>query len=90
MAYSKADNIEREMGIKVLRHWYKKPMGGSELLSHWDLKKSKQVPIIVVGDRVLTDVVYGNLNGALTILVTDIVTEKGDNWIAARVGFSLL
>jgi phosphatidylglycerophosphatase GEP4 len=61
-------------------------LGGSELLKRWDVKKAREVPIIIVGDRVLTDVVYGNLNGCLTILVTDIVTEKGDNWIAARVG----
>jgi phosphatidylglycerophosphatase GEP4 len=74
------------LGISVLRHWYKKPLGGSELLEHWEVKKAREVPIIIVGDRVLTDVVYGNLNGCLTILVTDIVTEKGDNWIAARVG----
>lgn len=41
--------------------------------------------IAVVGDRALTDVVYGNSNGMLTIFVTDIVTEKGDNVFAAAV-----
>jgi phosphatidylglycerophosphatase GEP4 len=73
------------MGLHVLRHWYKKPMGGHELFKHWNIKKARQAPIIIVGDRVLTDIVYGNLNGCLTILVTDIVTEKNDNWIAAKV-----
>ena len=41
--------------------------------------------IIVVGDRVLTDVVYGNMMGAMSILCTRIITEKGDNYVAAKL-----
>ncbi|KAI8846757.1 mitochondrial PGP phosphatase-domain-containing protein [Chytridium lagenaria] len=48
------------------------------------LKRSEKKPS-VVGDRVLTDVVYGNMGGALTVLVDKPLTEQGDNWIAARI-----
>ena len=33
----------------------------------------------MIGDRLLTDVVFGNLNGMFTIL-TDAFTENNDNW----------
>lgn len=39
---------------------------------------------MVVGDRLLTDVVYGNMNGCYSILVTDIIDENTDNH-AARI-----
>ena len=38
----------------------------------------------MVGDRLLTDVVYGNLNGMYTILV-DPITEKNDNFPAKMI-----
>lgn len=37
-----------------------------------------------VGDRLLTDVVFGNQNGLLTIH-TQPLTHKGDNWMASKV-----
>ncbi|KAJ3174675.1 hypothetical protein HK101_010860 [Irineochytrium annulatum] len=54
-----------------------------------ELKKFLGIPldyrdVLVVGDRLLTDVVYGNQGGLLTALV-DPVTEEGDNWMAVRI-----
>lgn len=39
----------------------------------------------MVGDRLFTDVLFGNLNGTLTVFTRQIISEKGDNPIAARV-----
>jgi phosphatidylglycerophosphatase GEP4 len=41
--------------------------------------------IVFVGDRLYTDIVYGNLVGMRTILVKDIFTEQGDNPMAIWV-----
>lgn len=35
--------------------------------------------IAFVGDRVLTDVIFGNRNGNLTIWTNKVITEEGDN-----------
>ena len=41
--------------------------------------------IAVIGDRVLTDVVYGNGIGSVTILTWNIISKSGDNAAAAIV-----
>ena len=46
---------------------------------------SGQQNVAMVGDRILTDVLFGNLNGNLTIWTSQIVTEKGDNKAALFV-----
>lgn len=46
--------------------------------------------IAFVGDRALTDVVFGNNEGMLTILTRDVVTEEGDNPMAIRVSGALM
>ena len=43
------------------------------------------VPVVVIGDRVFTDVYYGNLGNCLTILTRNILSEKGDNKISIKV-----
>jgi phosphatidylglycerophosphatase GEP4 len=67
-----------------LQLFHQKPAGGSELIAHLS-KYCQSHEIAVVGDRLLTDIVYGSQIGAFTILTKDIVTEKGDNWFAVRV-----
>ncbi|KAL4854406.1 putative phosphatidylglycerophosphatase [Chlorella vulgaris] len=57
--------LEAALGIPVLRHREKKPSGGSEdIEQHFECKAEQ---LIMVGDRYLTDVVFGNRNGMLTI-----------------------
>ncbi|KAG0239183.1 hypothetical protein BGW41_007874 [Actinomortierella wolfii] len=41
--------------------------------------------IAFVGDRALTDVVFGNTNGMFSILTRQVVTEQGDNPMAIRI-----
>ncbi|KAF8942423.1 hypothetical protein BGZ47_006488 [Haplosporangium gracile] len=78
-----AQAIEQALQVNVLRHQEKKPSGGQELLNHFNEIKAKRIAF--VGDRALTDVVFGNNYGMLTILTRDVVTEEGDNPMALRI-----
>ncbi|KAJ2957669.1 hypothetical protein NQZ79_g6659 [Umbelopsis isabellina] len=76
--------VEKSLGVHVLRHTLKKPAGGQALLQRFeDMAKPHQ--IAMVGDRLLTDVLFGNLNGTVTILTRRIISDKGDNQIAAMI-----
>lgn len=91
---TKAREIESSLSVPVLRHTQKKPWG-AEIAFTFFRERIKQNAtsspslhprqVLVVGDRVLTDVVYGNLAGFTTVWVQDIVTEKGDNPAAAKI-----
>ncbi|XP_062105770.1 phosphatidylglycerophosphate phosphatase 1, chloroplastic/mitochondrial [Humulus lupulus] len=72
---SKAKTLERAIGIKVIRHRVKKPAGtAEEVEKHFGCEASQ---LIMVGDRPLTDIVYGNINGFLTILTEPLsLTEE--------------
>jgi phosphatidylglycerophosphatase GEP4 len=60
-----AAKLEKLLGIAVLRHKNKKPKGGAEELESYFACKAEK--LVMVGDRYLTDVVYGNQNGMFTI-----------------------
>ncbi|CAL8462434.1 g1967 [Coccomyxa elongata] len=67
-----ADALEVALGIPVLRHREKKPAGAAaDLEAHFGCSSSK---LIMIGDRYLTDVVYGNRHGMLTIRPTPLTT----------------
>ncbi|KAG0307762.1 hypothetical protein BGZ98_009834 [Dissophora globulifera] len=78
-----AKAIEFSLQVQVLRHRQKKPAGGDELLNHFS--GIRPARIAFVGDRALTDIVFGNNWGMLTILTRDVVTEEGDNPMAKRI-----
>ncbi|KAF9292477.1 hypothetical protein BGZ68_005160 [Mortierella alpina] len=78
-----AKAIESSLQVHVLRHQEKKPSGGQELLKHFPGVDPSEIAF--VGDRALTDVVFGNNEGMLTILTRDVVTEEGDNPMAIRI-----
>lgn len=60
-----AMKLEAALGIPVLRHRQKKPAGDAEdIEKHFGCDASK---IIMIGDRYLTDVAFGNRLGMLTI-----------------------
>ncbi|KAF9174181.1 hypothetical protein BGX21_007102 [Mortierella sp. AD011] len=81
--YNQAKAIEKALQVLVLRHEHKKPAGGEELLKHFSGIDPKRIAF--VGDRALTDVVFGNNYGMFTILTKDIVSEEGDNPMAVRI-----
>ncbi|KAI9098810.1 mitochondrial PGP phosphatase [Phlyctochytrium arcticum] len=85
--YAKAKLVEEALGVPVLRHREKKPAGGQDAIDHFKVSPSS---IGVVGDRILTDVVYGNMSGMFTIHVTKIITKQNDNKAAALVCHLLL
>ncbi|XP_064982853.1 phosphatidylglycerophosphate phosphatase 1, chloroplastic/mitochondrial-like isoform X2 [Musa acuminata AAA Group] len=62
-----AKTLEKSIGgIHVIRHEVKKPAGTAE-----DIERYFGCPaslLVMVGDRIFTDVVYGNKHGFLTIL----------------------
>lgn len=63
--FRNAIEIEESMGIKVIRHSEKKPGGLEEVLNHFSMEDP--AALCMVGDRLLTDVVFGNLYGMLTV-----------------------
>ncbi|KAG9439209.1 hypothetical protein H6P81_019374 [Aristolochia fimbriata] len=63
---SKARALQDSLGIHVLRHGSKKPAGkAKDVEKYFGCSTSS---LVMVGDRHLTDIVYGNRNGFLTIL----------------------
>lgn len=68
-----AATLEAALGMPVLRHRDKKPGGGKmELEQHFGCPSSH---LVMVGDRYLTDVVFGNRHGMLTIHTTPMTTQ---------------
>jgi phosphatidylglycerophosphatase GEP4 len=63
--YEDAIRIEQALGIAVIRHDEKKPGGLPEVLEHF--KTEDPATLCMVGDRLLTDIVFGNLYGMLTV-----------------------
>eukprot|EP01083_Nonionella_stella_P082030 226360_1 len=114
--YEDAIQIERDLGINVIRHDEKKPGGLNEVLQHFarqgqgnrneDVSEDAEgngngienengqsdaldaSELCMVGDRLLTDIVFGNLHGMLTVHCLPLCSgdeNKGDNKIASIV-----
>ncbi len=85
--YEDAIQIEEKMGITVIRHDEKKPGGLQEVLNHFDTVDDAS-QLCMVGDRLLTDVVFGNLFGMLTVHVLPLCEgddNKRDNKVASII-----
>lgn len=97
--YAHALEIERSMGVRVIRHDEKKPGGLHEVMAHFnnnnntsnddnDTVVDDPRQLCMVGDRLLTDVVFGNLYGMLTVHCLPLCTgddNKQDNKIASTI-----
>lgn len=71
--------MESMLGLSVIRHRYKKPAVGPDILNHFNLSlDSKERNIALIGDRIMADTVMGHYLGFLTI-DTDPLTLKGEN-----------
>ena len=79
--YEDAKRIENDLGIKVLRHNRKKPGGIKEVKDYFHCAPQE---LVMIGDRLFTDIVFGNRYGMLTIH-TQMLTSEGDNKAAAKV-----
>ncbi|GIL80510.1 hypothetical protein Vretimale_16036 [Volvox reticuliferus] len=70
---AEARRLEAALGIPVLRHEDKKPGGGcTELEAHFGCPASD---LVMVGDRYLTDVAFGNRHGMLTVHVQPLTSQ---------------
>ena len=76
--FEEAEAIEKNLGIPVIKHLKKKPDGLKETLEFFQLETSE---LAVVGDRLLTDIVFGNIHGMYTIH-TEVLTTENDNKFA--------
>lgn len=81
--YKEALFLEQSLGARVLRHLERKPGGGQELLKFCKTPVAPQ-NILVVGDRVLTDIVFANKNGFDSVLV-DPLDPSRDNPVVRLV-----
>jgi Mitochondrial PGP phosphatase len=70
---SEADAIERALGVPVLRHADKKPAGGcAEIKERFSCAAHE---VLMVGDRYVTDVMFGTRHGMLTARVAPFDTS---------------
>ena len=84
--YKDAIEIEEALGINVIRHDEKKPGGMEEVLKHFGMDDPAK--ICMVGDRLLTDIVFGNLYGMLTVHTLPLCQGEDnakDNTVSAMI-----
>jgi phosphatidylglycerophosphatase GEP4 len=81
IGHRKAIEIEKYFGISVIRHKEKKPGGVNDVLNFFKCDKEQ---IAVIGDRYLTDILFGNMHGMLTIH-TSPLTKDGESVTVAIV-----
>jgi phosphatidylglycerophosphatase GEP4 len=72
--FKEAARVEAALQVPVLRHRDKKPAGGAADAA--TALRCAPHELVVVGDRRLTDVVFGNLAGAITVLVAPADTAR--------------
>ncbi|THX31799.1 HAD-superfamily phosphatase [Aureobasidium pullulans] len=77
-----ADLLEKNTGVKVLRHNTKKPGCHSDVLSYLrnapDTGVTHASQVAIVGDRLFTDVMMANMMGSYGFWIKDgVVEEKG-------------
>jgi phosphatidylglycerophosphatase GEP4 len=78
--HRQALRVERALGLPVLRRPEKKPGGFEAVRAHFG-RDTEPATLVMVGDRYLTDVVFGNLHGMLTVHTRQL-TRRGDNRVA--------
>jgi len=79
--------LEDALGVPVIRHATKKPGGSADALAaHFRIPPASVHTLVMVGDRYLTDVVYGNRLGLLTVR-PDPITATGEPRAVRLVSF---
>ncbi|KAJ1981713.1 hypothetical protein H4R35_000606 [Dimargaris xerosporica] len=83
--HRQAQAVEAHLRIPVLRHRLKKPACGHDLQAYWpDIPLHR---IAFVGDRLATDVMFGNLHGMLTVWTQQVISTERDNPMAVRLRY---
>ena len=83
---SDAQLVEKNLGLPVIMHpALQKPDCIASLLGHFNLKDIQDARhMLIVGDRVLSDVAMGHKHGMVTLLVKP-VSNYADNFIVRVV-----
>jgi phosphatidylglycerophosphatase GEP4 len=74
-----ANQLQESLGVTIHCSALKKPLGGKELLEKYNVNSKE---IAVIGDRLLTDIVFGNLIQCKTIWCSSEISTKNDNRVA--------
>jgi len=86
--YFDLNSIEKNFGIRVIKHKYKKPCVDIEIFQHFNLKNDPsdldRKSICCIGDRLFTDVIMGKEINSFTILV-DAIDSSTDNVIVKLI-----
>jgi len=73
-----ADRLERNTGVKVLRHTHMKPACEAEIMGYFGDRISSPAQIAVIGDRLFTDVVMANSMGARAVWIRrGVIPDRG-------------
>eukprot|EP00040_Diaphanoeca_grandis_P007488 m.41110 g.41110 ORF g.41110 m.41110 type:complete len:210 (-) comp18707_c1_seq1:49-678(-) len=73
VGHAAAHELEKTIGVHVLKHNTKKPEGIEYVNEYF---KSPPSQLAMIGDRYLTDMVFGNQNGMVTIYTAPISTQQ--------------
>lgn len=88
LAFERA-NLEILNGsrLPVIRHAAKKPSREClhQVLAHFNDVKLKPEQLVIIGDRLWTDIVFGNLYGCTTIYVAQVLDHASDHWTTRRI-----
>lgn len=70
--YVQAEKLERDTGVTVLRHPTKKPGCHAEIMAYFaEQGITRADEIVVVGDRLLTDILMANMMGAWGVWLSE-------------------
>ena len=70
--------LERNTGVKVLRHSQPKPACSAEILAHFGDCLTSPSQIAVIGDRLFTDIVMAKEMGAYSVWIREgVVPDRG-------------
>jgi phosphatidylglycerophosphatase GEP4 len=74
--YVEALEVEKEIGIQVIKHMYKKPNVFNEIKEVFKRESFDAKEICIIGDRLLVDVTMGKQFSFFTILLEPIDTDN--------------
>lgn len=77
-----AIQLESSLQIPVLRHQWKKPACGQEIINHFRVAPEK---IVMIGDRLMTDIVMANQLKMFSVMVRNPLGLTNDNPSAIRL-----
>ncbi|KAF3991676.1 hypothetical protein FT663_00987 [Candidozyma haemuli var. vulneris] len=85
--YQQAEKLERDTGVTVLRHPTKKPGCHEEIMAYFaEHGITKASEIVVIGDRLFTDMLMANMMGAWGIWLSEGVELSNKVWCKMERG----